>query len=75
MLYLFDKKKKLIVEKKYTIYRNTEIVVYIVTGFLLWINTVLFNFLFIKEYWKKYHSFQKILSRTTVSNTDYKSGY
>ncbi len=52
---------------------NFWIVVYNVTQYLFWINTVLFNFLFIKESWNKnINKSQKIL---TVSNNDYKSVY
>ncbi len=46
--------------------QNFWIVVYIVTTFLFWLNTVLLTFYLSKIYIKK------ILSGTTVSNIDYK---
>ncbi len=49
-------------------------IVYCITKFLFWINTVLFIFLS-KNPEKKYDRSQKNLSSTNVSNIDYKSAY
>ncbi len=49
--------------------------VYCYKTFILWINSVLFNFFIRQRILKKYHRCQKILHSTTVSDIDTKSEY